>query len=58
MSRLRSSRVVWQTVRCPTCHAVAGLACEDSEGYRQPDGPNHAARIQSFKLEVTQRYPT
>ncbi len=37
--------VVWQSVGCPTCHAVAGLACEDEHGYRHPDRPSHAARI-------------
>ncbi len=41
------NRVVWETVSCPTCHAMPGLACEDDQGYRQPD-KSHPARIEDF----------
>lgn len=39
--------VIWRTVKCPTCHAVAGLACEDADGYRQPR-QTHPARTELF----------
>lgn len=39
--------VVWEAVRCPTCFAPEGLACEDEDGYRQPDR-SHPARIEDF----------
>lgn len=39
--------VVWETVKCPTCGAIAGLACEDSEGMRQPR-QTHPARTELF----------
>lgn len=38
---------VHPVVPCPTCHAPAGLACEDADGYRQPQAP-HPARIEAF----------
>ncbi|MCH9731655.1 MAG: hypothetical protein K0U84_18595 [Actinomycetia bacterium] len=38
---------VHPVVPCPTCYAPAGLACEDADGYRQPQAP-HPARIEAF----------
>jgi hypothetical protein len=46
--------IVWQTVKCPTCHAVAGLACEDADGYRQPR-QTHPARVELFYDLTEQR---
>jgi hypothetical protein len=39
--------VVWETVKCPTCFAPAGLACSDDEGMRQPR-QTHPARTELF----------
>ena len=39
--------VVWKTVDCPTCGAIAGLACEAGEGMRQPR-QTHPARTELF----------
>lgn len=39
--------LVWRTVPCPTCHAIAGLACEDENGYRRPM-ESHPARREAF----------
>lgn len=33
---------------CPTCGTIAGLACEDADGYRQPRR-THPARIEYLR---------
>jgi hypothetical protein len=42
-----SGHVIWESTRCSTCFAPAGLACSDDNGYRQP-GKSHVARVKDF----------
>ena len=48
---MTSHRAVWHNVACPTCFAPKGLACEDDDGYRQPDKPQHPARVEAYEKE-------
>lgn len=41
-------KAIWSRVKCPECFAVAGLACEDAEGMRQPNRRPHKSRVDRY----------
>jgi hypothetical protein len=45
-------REMWRLVRCPRCYSPPGLACEDENGSRQPDLPQHQERIDEYKRRM------
>jgi hypothetical protein len=42
-------REMWRLVECPVCHVPPGKACQDDDGERSPDDPQHPERIESYK---------
>lgn len=47
MSDLIDLSTIWNAVRCPECQTIAGLACEDEDGYRHPEAM-HLERMRLF----------